>query len=91
MLGTLAVDEQVIPITGVELRGGNVVFVGRVKVSKPLRLADGQEFRIHGSDGTEIAQCRWQIQEQTVQSGGWLNLYFPVHIDTLNYESKEKV
>jgi hypothetical protein len=80
--GSLVINEQVVPITGVRLEKGRIWFVGHVdSCTARVHLENGQEVRIHGSDGTEIASCRWTFNEGrplTAQAGDALTVVFPV-------------
>lgn len=85
--GSLVVDEQMVPITEVRLEAGKIWFVACLEsCAAPVTMESGQEFRIHGSDGTEIASCRWTVnggKPVTAAVGERLTLVFPIRIDAM--------
>jgi hypothetical protein len=85
--GSIVIDEQVVPLTGVRLENGLLHFVGYVEeCAKEVELRSGMEFRIHGSDGSEIAVCRWNVRgcgPVRTKAGQSLTVIFPVHFEVL--------
>lgn len=85
--GSMVIDEQVVPIVGIRMEDGLLHFVGYVDAcSKSVELRTGMEFRIHGSDGSEIAVCRWSVNggtSVTTREGEPLTVVFPVRFEKL--------
>jgi hypothetical protein len=66
-LGTLVMDEMIIPVVAVKLERERVWVVGRLKGPIPEGRFAARDIRIHGSDGSLVCQG--------VQRVGWPRCY----------------
>ena len=87
-LGTIVIDEQIFPITGIRLADGKILFeVGLLPL--PVHLPQTSEVRIHAPDGSLVAVGPWKITERearelsTMLPGGVASIVWPIHIEKI--------
>jgi hypothetical protein len=62
MVGTLVVNEQVLPIAGITLADGLIHFwVGPLPA--PVQIPQSSEVRVHGPDGSLVLTGPWHLSD----------------------------
>lgn len=80
-LGSINVDELIIPIIDIELKHGQIMFVGYL--AGPTKASRGtRDYSIHGSDGRVIyrAQGIAGLKWQACDAYSTLTLYCPLRV-----------
>lgn len=80
-LGTINVDELIIPITQVQLEHGAILFRGRLR--GPLKASQGtRSYAIHGVDGRVVYRAHGiaGLSWPAVDALSWLDIVCPMQV-----------